>query len=94
MSEELSEREKTFLKEAAQRAATRIRVVSVKPGDVLHIQLGLTAEEMGSGGPWIPGPEELEYVTDELKEILPLGVRTWVTHLGIKIDAVVQDWDD
>lgn len=86
---------KEFLEAMKEAVAARVRTVEVKPGDVIHVQLGLSSSDMGDGQPpWIPGQEELEYVAQELREILPLGVRTWVTHLGVHIDAVVKDYED
>jgi NADPH:quinone reductase-like Zn-dependent oxidoreductase len=64
-----------------------IQRINVKPGDVLHVKVGI--EDVG-GFPWIPGPEEIESVKRELEAHLPDGVTAYVTHQGVDIDTIVS----
>lgn len=50
-------------------------------------QLGL--EDLGDGqGPWIPGPEELDAVRDEMDVALSSDFRLMVHHMGLKMENV------
>lgn len=50
-------------------------------------QLGL--EDLGDGqGPWIPGPEEIESVRDEMDIALSSDFRLIVHHMGLKMENV------
>ena len=50
-------------------------------------QLGL--EDLGDGqGPWIPGPEEIENVRDEMDIALSSDFRLIVHHMGLKMENV------
>lgn len=50
-------------------------------------QLGL--EDLGDGqGPWIPGPEELDNVRDEMDIALSSDFRLIVHHMGLKMENV------
>jgi hypothetical protein len=74
----------------AKAAAAEVRVFKVQPGDVLHVRVGI--EDMGDGiGPWIPTPDEVDHVKEEVEAHLPDGVTAYVTHFGVYIDAQVSD---
>lgn len=62
----------------------------VSPGDILHVRVGLSAEEMGDGCPWIPSAEELDYYKQEFESVVPEGVTILVTHPGVTL-GVVKD---
>ena len=38
--------------------------------------------------PWIPGPEELEYVANDVSLVIPDKVRVLVHHMGINFQIV------
>lgn len=57
--------------------------LSVLPGDILHVRVGM---DLGEGlPPWIPGPVELEYVRDDFAQVVPEGVKVLITHCGVEI---------
>jgi len=88
MSEEVdyNDRYETF----PENIVYEIRRATVKPGDVLHVRMGII--DMGDGmPPWIPDPEQLDKVKQELEAVLPEGVRAYVTHFGVEIDTLVRD---
>jgi hypothetical protein len=67
-----------------------IAKVSLAPGDVLHIQLGI--QDMGDGlPPWLPTPEEIEFSRRYWQAFVPAGVKVLVTHCGEKIGGVIEN---
>jgi len=71
----------------ADRAVKAVEVLDLSEGDVLVVKLGI--DDMGDGlPPWIPGPAELEQVSDALTATVPEGVRVLVHHLGINFQIV------
>lgn len=79
------------IEDALVAAATaEVRAFKVKPGDTLHVRVGIP--DMGDGQPpWVPSQNDLDPIRDELEGLVPEGVNLWVTHFGIEIDAVVKD---
>jgi hypothetical protein len=68
------------------------RLGELKPGDVLHVRVGIT--DMGDGmPPFIPGPEELDFHRKEVEAVVPAGVNVLVTHQGVDI-SVIHVWDN
>lgn len=73
------------------RVAT-LKKIDPKPGDIVHITVGLSAEEMGDGmPPWIPGPEEVELERVAWANVMPPGVYLHVTHIGVDVTLVKGD---
>lgn len=63
------------------------RLGELKPGDILHVRVGIN--DMGDGmPPFIPGPEELDWHRRELEPIVPEGVQILVTHQGVELSVV------
>jgi hypothetical protein len=62
------------------------RVLDLKPGDILHVQLGIA--DMGDGAPWIPSQEEIHRAAEDWRLIVPAGVRVIVTHIGVTTEAI------
>lgn len=73
-----------------EKAVAQVKAFQVKPGDTLHVRVGIN--DMGDGlPPWIPEPDQLEQIKNELEAYLPEDVHAYVTHYGVEIDAVIQD---
>ena len=74
--------------EIAAAAASKVEALDLKDGDILLVSVGI--EAMGEGlGPWIPGPQELEYVRDNIARVVPDGVQVFViSHRGVMYQIV------
>ncbi len=70
---------------------SQVQLLRLEPGDTLLVRVGLSAEEMGEGGPWIPSMDELERVESNLKRMLPEDVEFIVTPLGIRFSVVREE---
>lgn len=70
---------------------TEADLLRLQDGDMLHVKVGLSADELGGQPPWIPGPEELDAVRDDLAAAVPPGVRVIVTHFGIDLTVVREE---
>jgi hypothetical protein len=73
-----------------------VEKLELQAGDLLHVRVGLTSEEMGGDQPpWIPGPNELRVVQEEWDAVVPEGVTVLVTHIGHAPTLIRQeDTDD
>lgn len=67
-----------------------VELLRLRAGDVLLVRVGMTAEELGDQPPWIPGDTELEWVRELFEKTLP-GVKTIITHIGVKAQVVRED---
>ena len=82
----MNEWNKEITEAIAARAVAEVRAFRVKSGDTLHVRVGI--EDMGDGQPpWIPGPDELDQIKEELEQYVPEGVKAYVTHFGVYIDS-------
>lgn len=67
--------------------AIRVTKLDVQPGEILHVAVGVSAQDMGDGYPaWLPSPDELEYVRSEFERALP-DAKVLVTHMGIELSS-------
>lgn len=65
--------------------------LNAKPGDVLDVSVGASAEVMGDGSPWIPSTEDLEAIRDDFESALAMDYKLLVHHLGINVQVIGQD---
>ncbi len=76
-----------ILKHALKQIAGQVQVLDLKPGDVLVAKLGIA--DMGEGfPPWLPGPQELESMAEDLQLIVPEGVLVLAHHMGVDFQIV------
>lgn len=71
-----------------------LRKIDAKPGDIIWIRLGLSADQMGDGPhnvAYIPSVEELERERAEWTNVIPPGVYLHVTHIGVDVTLVKGD---
>lgn len=62
-------------------------VVTLQPGDILHVRVGII--DMGDGqAPWIPSPDELDFFETQWAKVVPEGVKVVATHFGVDVTIV------
>lgn len=70
----------------------QVEALKLEQGDILAIRVGLTAEETGTGVPWIPTPDDLAMIADDVHLVVPEGVPVFIAHLGVNYQ-VIRDVD-
>lgn len=65
-------------------------MIRLKPGDILHIILGI--EDFGDGQlPWIPCEEDLDECYNNFRKVIPESVEIIVTSIGVTPTVIQYD---
>lgn len=63
--------------------------LDLQAGDILTVKVGIPADQMGECNlPWIPTNDELLRVAQDVELVVPEGVKTMITHLGVNYEIV------